>query len=240
MAVNITCDCGFVISASSRHGGLKARCARCGAAVAVPFDRDRPAKNEAEASGEVAAEPAASICAACGDSAEETVCCIHCRALYHISCWHEKGGCVAPSCEAGPQSRKRVIHAQTEAPTMVACPACGEMIPHKALRCRFCGAHLKDRKLARRLRAETPAKTSYAAGSSIILGVLTIFLIPICGNTPLLKLLVFMPLTGITVGIWALWDINRAAGEKSGGWMAGFGIALCAIDLLAWLMRVAF
>jgi len=181
------------------------------------------------------------ICAACGDAAPlaQTVACIHCHADHHRTCWLEKGGCSVPTCAAGPRSRRHVIHARGQEERLKPCPVCAELIPERAQRCRYCGeftdAGLRQ---ASKKRFRFPHKTSYRAGTSLILGLVSIVMMGLLAGGPLMCISVCLPVAAISTSISAMRDIHRSAGEKSGWWMAGAGLALGAISLLSWLVSV--
>ncbi len=199
-----------------------------------------PAPQPARPNGSSPQPASALICAACGETvdANEAVSCIRCHADYHLDCWHEKGGCAVPTCAAGPHSRRQVMHFRGQEERLKPCPVCGEMIPERARRCRYCG-QFTDRGLrgASKKRFRYPRKTSYLAGISFLLGLLGIVFISLVGESLLLVPALLFPVGSLGIGIWALVDIHRAAGEKSGWWMSGIGLFLATVGLLTWLVN---
>lgn len=182
------------------------------------------------------------ICTACGDEVTGDACvaCRHCRGYVHIACWTRNGGCAVPTCDAGPNSRKKVHHAKAVEAKLRPCPVCAEMIPDRAHRCRYCG-EFTDREMrkATRPHATRATKTSKLAGISLILGCIGLVPAGNFGAAPLFFLFMSaLPPLSICLGIWAVKDIRRARGEKSGIWTAGFGIGIGVVGTLAWLIRL--
>jgi predicted RNA-binding Zn-ribbon protein involved in translation (DUF1610 family) len=98
------------------------------------------------------AEMAGKFCAVCQTDivvGEEVVECPSCSLPYHAECWRENHGCAQYGCPSAPETIKPDPSAQAAAATSwnvdKTCPACGERIKGKAVKCRFCGAMFDTR-----------------------------------------------------------------------------------------------
>ena len=181
------------------------------------------------------------ICAACGESlsADQGVSCRQCRGVAHLTCWQQRGGCSVPTCPAGPASRRKVIHVQGAEQHLRPCPVCAEPIPERAHRCRYCGEFTDKalRRVNKRRSAPYPIKTSNLAGLSTIMGLISMFLIVWARSDEVLRILsILPPMAAVGLGIWALADIRKEMGRKSGLWTAGFGIGFGGLGVLSWLV----
>lgn len=115
-------------------------------------------------------------------------------------------------------------------PRMRNCPMCGEPIPRRAPRCRFCGEEFD------RTGYETPQRGSSAlAGASLGTGIGALACTVCCGcfSLPL-------SITAITLGLLAQAEIKREQKEGRGMAIAGIVCGAVALLLFALMMILAF
>jgi len=97
------------------------------------------------------ADLAGKFCAVCQTdilAGEEVVCCPSCSLPYHAECWRDNAGCAQYGCPSAPRTTKPEPTIQDAGTTWnedKCCPACGEKIKGKAVKCRFCGATFQTR-----------------------------------------------------------------------------------------------
>ncbi len=238
--------------AAQVHANMFAQCPKCGQVLRVSAPGRPSAGNINDGRQESSAATACStsneasahsslICAACGENIAITqaLSCVYCHADYHADCWRNMGGCTVPTCKAGPGNRGSLLRQSTQAESRQPCPICKKLIPERAQRCRFCGEFVDPHlRAASKKRFRYPRKTSYLAGTSIILGMIGIIVSSLFMTRWILLLSLLFPLASLCIGIWALFDIRKAAGEKSGYWMAGFGLLFGVTSLLKWVVDI--
>ena len=83
-----------------------------------------------------------SICQSQMAPQEPSASCPTCKAVYHLDCWRENGGCAIYGCPSVPQTEHREsieIPASYWGQENKTCPSCHQVILAAALRCRSCG-----------------------------------------------------------------------------------------------------
>jgi len=93
--ISFNCACGAPVWVPWSAAGRSGTCRACGAAMSVPRPTDHPQPAQ---SPHAATMSRCGVCHGAIQPGEETTRCSACKALFHIECWTENGGCSVYGC----------------------------------------------------------------------------------------------------------------------------------------------